>query len=126
VQREIPELLGQQAVLPGRDLGQPVIGNPKGAGLLRSEVIEAQRRHLSSAQQATCEIPTVPGDNIVRTVDQHRDVEIKCVDTVSNLPDLLLGVAPRVCGIWFQRVDSTVHNLQTRIPVQAMFRRSQS
>jgi hypothetical protein len=74
-------------------------------------VIEAQRRHLSYAEQAACEKPTVPGDNVALAVDQNWDVEIKGLDAVGNLPNLLLGMAPRVGGIGFQRVDATVHNL---------------
>jgi hypothetical protein len=111
VHREFLELFGQQPIVPGGDLGQLVIGNPEGAGLLRSEVIEAQSRHLRSAQQAACEKPTVPDDNIALRVSQNWDIEIKGLDAVGNLPDLLLSVAPRVGGIGFQRVDLSVHNL---------------
>jgi len=73
-------------------------------------VIEAQRRHLSSAEQAACEKSTVSSDNVTLAVDQNWDIEIKGLDAVGNLPDLPLGVTPRVGGIGFQRVDSTVHN----------------
>jgi hypothetical protein len=53
----------------------------------------------------------VPDDNIALPVSQNWDIEIKGLDAVGNLPDLLLSVAPRVGGIGFQRVDSTVNNL---------------
>jgi hypothetical protein len=111
VHREFLELFGQQPIVPGRDLGQPVIGNPEGSSLLRSEVIEAQRRHLGYAEQAACEKPTVPDDNIVLAIGQNWDIEIKGRDAVGNLPDLLLSMAPRVGGIGFQRVDPTVNDL---------------
>ena len=49
-ERKVPELLGQQLVIPGRDFGQPVIGDHKGTGLGRGQVIEAQGRHLGHAE----------------------------------------------------------------------------
>ncbi len=34
-ERKVPELLGEQTVVPGRDLGQPVVGDHEGARLGR-------------------------------------------------------------------------------------------
>jgi hypothetical protein len=43
-QREVLELFGEQPVVPGRDLGQPVVGDAESPQLSRGQVIEAQRR----------------------------------------------------------------------------------
>ena len=111
MQREILELLRQQTVVPSRDLGQPVISNPEGAGLLRSEVIEAQRRHLSSAEQSTREIPTVTRDNVAVAINQDRHIEAKGLDAVGDLLDLSLAVTPRVAEIRFQLVAGTINDV---------------
>ena len=112
-QRELLELLGQQPVVPGGDFGQPVIGDHEGAGLRRGQVIEAQCRHLGHAELAAGEQPAMPGDHIAVAVDQDRDIEAEGLDAVGDLPDLLLGVAPRVCRVRFQLVDATVNDVQT-------------
>jgi hypothetical protein len=57
-QGKLFELLGQQAVVPRRDLGQSVVGNSEGSGLRRGEVIEAQRRRLGNLEEVACEPPT--------------------------------------------------------------------
>jgi hypothetical protein len=57
-------------------------------------VIEAQRRHLRSAEKAACEKPTVPDDNIALAVSQNWDIEIKGLDAVGNLPESLMPLLP--------------------------------
>jgi hypothetical protein len=51
------------------------------------------------------------GDNLAVAIDQDWDIKAEGLDAVGNLPDLPLGMASRVGGIGFQRVDSTVHYL---------------
>ena len=109
--RELPELLGEQLIVPGGNLGQSIVGDHEGAGPGRRQVIEAQCRHLGYAEQAACEQSSVTGHNIAVAIDQDRDIKTEGLDAVGDLPDLPLGMASRVGGIGFQRVDSTVHNL---------------
>jgi len=49
-EREVLELLGQQPIVPGGDLGQPVVRDHEGTDLRRGQVIEAQGRHLGHAE----------------------------------------------------------------------------
>src|SRR5207302_10162702 len=110
-QGEILELLRQQPVVPDRDLGEAVVGDPEGAGLRRCQVIEAQRRHLAPAQLPAGAEPTVPGDYVVVGIDQDRDIEAEDFDAVGYLTDLLLAVAPGVGGIRLKLVDPTINDL---------------
>jgi hypothetical protein len=110
-QGEVLELLCEQPVVPGRDLGEPVVGDPKGAGLLGREVIEAQRRDLAPTELTTRAQPTVPGDHVVVAIDQDRDIEVEGLDAIGDLPDLLLGMLTRVRRIRLELVDPTINNL---------------
>ena len=88
----------------------PTVSDHKGASLGRRQVIEAQCRHLGYSEQGACEQPPVPGHNLVLAIDQDRNIKVEGLDAVGDLPNLPLGVTPRIGGIGFQRVDSTVHN----------------
>ena len=59
VHRQRLELLGEQPVVPGRELAQPVIRDHKRPGLFRGEVIETYGRHFGYAEQQSCQIPEV-------------------------------------------------------------------
>jgi hypothetical protein len=107
-EREVLELLGQQPVVPGGDLGQPVVGDRKGASLGRGQVIETERRYLAAAELAASEQPAVTGDHVELGIDEHRDVKAEGLDAVGDLPDLLLAVEPRVRGVGFELVDRPV------------------
>ena len=109
-QRKILELLREQPVIPDGDFGEPVIGDPEGAGLFRAEVIEAQRRHLSHIELAAGGEATVAADYVVVAIDQDRDIEAEGLDAVGDLSDLLFAVAPRVRRIRFQLSDAAVGN----------------
>src|SRR5215469_12841288 len=63
-QREVLELFGEQPVVPGRELAQPVVTNPKSPLLGRGQVIEAQGRHLGHSEFAGGQEATLPGDDI--------------------------------------------------------------
>ena len=69
-QREVLELLRQQLVVPAGDLGQPVIGDHESAGLLESEMIEAQRWHLENAKLDGGKQSAVAGYDIAEAVNQ--------------------------------------------------------
>jgi hypothetical protein len=94
--KQRPAKVCEQPVVPDRDLGEPVVGDPIGAGLLGWEVSEAQRRDLAPAELTTRAEPAVPGDHVVVAIDQDRDVEVESLDAIGDLPDLLLGVLTRV------------------------------
>jgi len=109
-QGEALELLGEQPVVPDGDLGQPVVGDHKGAGLRRGEMIETQGRHLGPAELSTGEEPAVTRDDVEIGIDQHRHIEAESLDAVGDLPDLLLAVAARVGGVRFQLVYPVINN----------------
>jgi hypothetical protein len=109
-QRERLELLAEQPVVPGRDLGQPIIGDRECAGLHWAQVIEAQRRHLGNANFTGGQHSPMASDDVAVTIDQDRDDEAKGLEAFANLPNLLPGMAPRVGGIRFQLLASTIHD----------------
>jgi hypothetical protein len=86
-QREVPELFGKQPVIPDGDLGEPVVGDHKGAGLRGGQVIEAEGRHLGNAEFAAGEQPAMAGDHVVVAIDQNRGIEVESLDAVGDLPD---------------------------------------
>jgi hypothetical protein len=108
------ELLGQQAVVPIRDLGQAIVGNSEGSGLRRGEVIEAERRHLGPAELTTGQQPPMTRDHIVFAIDQNRNIEAEGSDAVGDFSDLLLAVPARVGGVRLQLVDATIDDVQTQ------------
>src|SRR5204862_252494 len=79
-QGKILELLRKQLVVPGRDFGQPVVGDHESSGLSGGQVIEAQGRHLAPAELAASRQPAVAGDNLATAVDQEWHVEAECLD----------------------------------------------
>jgi hypothetical protein len=113
-QREILELLSEQPVIPDGDFGEPVVGDSEGTGLLRSEMIEAQRRHLSQTELAAGGEATVAANYVVVAINQDRDIEAEGLDAVGDLPDLLLAVPARVVGIRFELVDRPVDDQHPR------------
>ena len=60
----------QQLVIPARELGQPVVGDPVGAHLLRRQVRQPDDRHLGETQVVRRQQPAVAGDDlaVVRTI----------------------------------------------------------
>ena len=125
-QREVLELLRQQLVVPGGDLGQPVVGDHEGAGLRGGQVIEAEGRHLGNAELAAGEQPAVPGDHVAVAIDQDRHVEAESLDAVGDLPDLLLAVPARVGRIRLQIFDPTINNPQINSRCRPIFSTSQT
>jgi hypothetical protein len=100
-ERELLELLSEQPIVPSGNLREPIVGDHEGARLGRRQVIEAQCRHLGHSEQAACQQPTVPGDNLAVVIDQDRDIKAEGLDALGDLPDLLLAVTPRVSRIQF-------------------------
>jgi len=100
-ERKVLELLGQQLVIPGRDLGQPIIGDHEGAGLGRRQVIEAQSWDFSHAELTAGEQPAVPTDHVALAIDQHGNIKTEDPDAAGDLPDLPFGMDPWVAGIEF-------------------------
>ena len=101
--------MGQQPVVPGGDLGQPIVGDHESAGLRRGKVIEAQRRYLGNSNFATGQHSAMAGDYVVVTIDQDRNNEVEGFQAVANLPDLFFAVAARVCGVRFQLVYPAIN-----------------
>jgi hypothetical protein len=54
----------------------------------------------------------VPGDDLAVAVDQDRNVKAKGLDAVGDLPDLLLGMMPRVGGVRLQLRDPAIDDVE--------------
>ena len=109
---KVLELLRKQPVIPTRDFGEPVVGDHEGAGLRWGEMVEAYRRHLGEAQGTGGQHPAVARDYVVVAIDQDRDDEVEGLKAVSDLPDLLFTVPPRIGRIRPELVDRSVNNNQ--------------
>ena len=73
-------------------------------------MIETQRRHLANPEEVACQPPTVPRDNLAVAIDQDRDIKAEGPDAISDLPDLLFGMAPWVGGIRFQLLNPAIND----------------
>src|SRR5689334_964030 len=99
---------GQQAIVPGRDLGHAVAGNPERTGLRRGEVIEAERRHLGPGEPTTGQQPAVTRDRILFAADQNRHIGAESPDPVGDLSDLPACYAGAgFAGVRLQLIDAT-------------------
>jgi len=65
------------------------------------QVVEAKRRHFGHAELLGGLQPAVTGNDIPVAIDQDRNDEAEDLDTVTDLPDLLLRMPPRVGGSGF-------------------------
>src|SRR4029077_20649898 len=97
-------------VVPGGDLGQPVIGDHEGTGLGRRQVIEAQSWYLNDIEHAGSQDSAVTGNYLAVAINQDRDDEPEKLDALGDLPDLFLAVPARVGRIGEQCIDSTIHD----------------
>ena len=109
-QREVLELLGEQPVVPGGDLGQPIVSDHERAGLGRAQVIEAEGRYFGNPKRTTGEQPAMPGNHPEFGVDQHWHNEAKSLDAAGYLADLLRAVPPGVGRVRFQHVGPAMHD----------------
>jgi len=110
--RQVPQLLGQQAVVPGRIFRELVIGDHEGAGLGWGQMLEAHGWHLVDAGLAASEHQAMSGEHVELGVDQDRDIKTKRFDAFSNLLDLFLAVLARVCRIGFKLGERAPDDLQ--------------
>ena len=67
----------------------------------RMPPVEAKRRHFGHAELLGGLQPAVTGNDIPVAIDQDRNDEAEDLDTVTDLPDLLLRMPPRVGGSGF-------------------------
>ena len=111
-ERQVAQLLSEQAVVPGCIFRQFVIGDHKGADLGWGQMLEAYGWHLVDAGLATSEHPAMSGENVELGVDQDRDIKTKRFDAFSNLLDLFLAVLARVCRIGFKLGERAPDDLQ--------------
>jgi hypothetical protein len=56
----------------------------------------------------------VSTDNLAVAIDQDRDIKAEGPDAVSDLPDLLFGVVPRVGGVRFQLLNPAINDRHPR------------
>jgi hypothetical protein len=109
---ELAQLLGEKAVVPVRDLGEPVVGDRKGLCLCRRQVLKADGWNFREAQLARRQQAAMPGDHLEIGIDQQRDVEAEGLDTSGDLPDLLFAVDPGVARIGLQQIDGMMNYIE--------------
>jgi len=54
----------------------------------------------------------MPRDHLEIGVDQHRDIEPKCLDASGKLPDLLFAASSGVPRIRLQQIDRTMRYIE--------------
>ena len=52
----------------------------------------------------------MPHDNLAVAIDQDRDIKAENPDAISDLPDLLFGVAARVGRVRFQVLNPAIND----------------
>ena len=124
--RKLLELLRQQPIVPGGDLGQAVVGDREGTNLGPGQMIKAEGRHFGNAALTAGEQPAVPGDDVEIGIDQNRHNEAKTLYTFSNLPDLLLAVPAWVAWIGLQSLDLSSDDRQIKRRFRFIFSQSGS
>ena len=112
---KLAQLLAQEPVVPGGDLGQAIVGDHKGARLGVAEVLQADRRDLGATELPAGEQSSMAGDDLVIGVDKDRHVEPEAPDTLGDLPDLFGRVPPWVARIGFELVDRAVNDFDRAI-----------
>src|SRR5262249_22142368 len=107
-QRKVSQLLGEQTVIPGRILGQLVIGDHEGADLSWRQVIEANRRDLGHTERRRTQDTAMPADHAAIAIDEDRNIEAEHSDAFGDLSDLFLAVPTCIGWIRPQRIDQAV------------------
>ena len=82
------QVLGQQRLVPGGGLGEPVVGDGEGAGLFRGQVLQADHRDLLPSQLAAGQYPPMASQDLAAGIDQHRYIEGEGFDAARDLADL--------------------------------------
>jgi hypothetical protein len=87
------------AIVPARAVGQLVVGQHVGFGLLLAQVLEADHRHLGEPQQLPRFQSAVPRYHPVPIVDQNGRVKAERFNAVRDRADLLQGMLSRIAWI---------------------------
>jgi hypothetical protein len=90
--RQVLQLFGQKAIVPGADFGQSVVGDHEGPALGLGQVIETDCRNFGPAELLGRQQAAMTGHHVAGAVDEDRDIEAKALDALSDLSDLLLAV----------------------------------
>ena len=102
---EVPKPLSKETVVPGGKLGQAIICNGVGGGLLGGEVLRPDHRDLLASQVLHGQHAPVTSQNAVVAIDQDRVVEPEALNTPGDLPNLPSPVYPRISGVRLQIVE---------------------
>ena len=102
------QLLGEQLVVPGRDLGQPVVGDHEGSPLRLAQMLETNGRDFAQSRALGREQPPVACNDATACVDQHRDVETEALDAFGQTTQLPGAMNARVFRTRDQRVDREI------------------
>ncbi|WP_456119798.1 hypothetical protein [Thalassococcus profundi] len=103
--RQVPEFQRQQLPVPAGILGQAVVSEDVGPLLRVREMREFDHRHLLQAQLGGRQHASVPRDDAVPAIHQHRVVEPELPDRACDLRHLRLGMGPRIVGVGDQLRD---------------------
>ena len=117
--RELLQLLGQQPVIPGSDLRQPIVGDHEGPLLRLGEMLKANGRDLAPSQTACRLQAPVARNHFAIGADEDRDVEPERLDAVGDLTDLLWAMLARVAGIRLQALNRHIFDRQRQPPRRA-------
>ena len=100
-----PSSAASSIFVPPGVLADPVVREDVRALLRLAEVIEDDHRHVLQPQLPRGQQPSVAGDDAGVGVHQDRIVEPELHDARRNLGNLLVGMRPRIPGVWHQPVD---------------------
>src|ERR1035437_9082559 len=106
--REIPELLGEQVLIPSRGLGQPVVGDHIRPSLRLGQMRRTDRWYLVPVEQLSRQHSAMAGDHFESGVHQHRAIESEGLDAAGDLSGLPRAMSAGVLRVESQLVDAVV------------------
>ncbi len=113
---EVPERLSQEAFIPGRVLGQLIVGDHERLGLSLGQVLQTDGGHLGPTQEGGGLNAPMAGDDPLLAVHQYGGVEAEGLNALGDLADLLPGVNPRVVRIQLEGTDRQILDFEPSVP----------
>ncbi len=112
VRAQIAELHPEHLGVPARALGQLVVGEDERPLLRLGQMRELDDGDLFEAELARRHHPTVPDDDPVRAVDQHRVREAELADRAGDQRHLGVGMRAGIARVGDQARDRPVRDPQ--------------
>ena len=109
------ELDRQRLLIPLRQLGQPVVRDPKGLHLARAEMADLDRRHLGEPEPL-CRFHTgMAGDDPIVGLDHDGDQKAELADARRKLLDLLWRMLAWVALVRSKLLDRTRDDVEVAL-----------